>query len=210
MRFPGFSYLKENKEGGLRQAVLAAVAAFFSVFAYIAYLAKDRYTQLPIYSEPVVGMTIWRGYAKDADLWVIHTLLIGLPLLFVIFLSLIRIWDKVMADRRQASVVFGLSYLGALSMILADKRQGIPWLISVILLAVAYFLYVKLDLKLDKIKVRFLPFLLSPVFLLFARFTYRYEENGSYQTIRLYASGRSSPFWRTKSVFFSVEPSASV
>ncbi|MCR5419085.1 MAG: hypothetical protein K6E84_09245 [Lachnospiraceae bacterium] len=174
----------------MRQAVLAAVAAFFSVFAYIAYLAKDRYTQLPIYSEPVVGMTIWRGYAKDADLWVIHTLLIGLPLLFVIFLSLILIWDKVMADRRQASAVFGLSYLGALSMILADKKQGIPWLISVILLAGAYFLYVKLDLKLDKIKVRFLPFLLGPVFLLFARFTYRYEENGSYQTIRLYASGR--------------------
>ena len=125
----------------LRQAFFSSVAAIFSLFALLSLLAKRLYADLPKYPEAVVGMTIWRGYPKQADLQVARIVLFGLPLFFLLFVLLTRLWKKYLPGRRNAAIVVFMGYMASLLMILADKKSGAAYLILTVLLAAAYFLH---------------------------------------------------------------------
>ncbi len=122
----------------LIQALTAAAAAVFSMFALLYSLSDVFYGQKAHFSQLISSVTIWRGYPKQVDLTIVHALLIGLPILFVLFLLLEWFWMEKVPDGKKSGICFLSAYFAALWMIFADKPVGQEYVFLVIFLAMAY------------------------------------------------------------------------
>ncbi|MCR5281996.1 MAG: hypothetical protein K6E18_01385, partial [Lachnospiraceae bacterium] len=122
----------------LLQALTAAAAAVFSMFALLYSLSGIIYGKKAHFSQLISSVTIWRGYPKQVDLTIVHALLIGLPVLFVLFLLLEWFWMEKVPEGKKSGLFFLGGYFAALWMIFADKSVGQEYVFLVIVLALAY------------------------------------------------------------------------
>ncbi len=119
--------------------VFSALLSVLTLFAVLGGLVPEWYEQMPRYSEWICGVTTWSAYNKQADMRIVQTAMLGIPVLFLFFSALYVIWKSVMPERTQT---VGGAFLGFYLMILCLFYRGsagaVSWMILWWLLFAGY------------------------------------------------------------------------
>lgn len=142
----GISILSECNA---KEKVWSGVLSVFTLFALLSFVAPGWYGQMPSYSEWICGLTTWSGYNKQADMRVIQSILLGLPVLFLCFSFLLVFWKKkIQADNKEKmGLFFNIGYLLALGMFFAGKEYALCYLAVWTVLVTGYILLCFSDTK---------------------------------------------------------------
>ena len=108
-----------------KTGVWAAVYSCLTLFSVLAACLPSWYEKFPRIDELVCGQVIWTGYAKQADLLLVKCILVGVPLLFILFMGILC-WNRKKQYLNQTEcTILGGSYLGCL--ILGMLQPGNGW-----------------------------------------------------------------------------------
>ena len=80
--------------------VFSALLGVLTLFAILGMVAPGWYEQMPQYQEWICGVTTWSAYNKQADMRIVQTAILGIPVFFLFFAFCYVIWKSVMAARR--------------------------------------------------------------------------------------------------------------
>ena len=120
--------------------VLSALLSVLTLFAVLGVIAPGLYEQMPKYTEWICGLTTWSAYNKQADLYIVQSAMLGLPVLFLAIAFLYVLWKRVMAKQEQrAGVIFVTTYTVVLCMFYRGDANALSWLLIWITLFAGYF-----------------------------------------------------------------------
>lgn len=113
----------------------ALLAALFTVSGAVALFAPYLYERLPHYNEFIVGLTIWNGYFKKGDMWIVQGFLIGVPVLFLLFCKLFFWLEQIRERQTETSgVITALKIMYALILTSIFLRSPMRLELSVVFL----------------------------------------------------------------------------
>ncbi len=119
--------------------VFSALFGALTLFAVLGVVAPGLYEQMPEYTEWICGVTTWSAYNKQADMNLVQTAMIGLPVLFVLFAVIYVRWQKTMAAQSQvAGTAFATAYIVILCMVYRGNSAAIGWFLLWLCLWIGY------------------------------------------------------------------------
>ncbi|MBE5871481.1 MAG: hypothetical protein E7294_09510 [Lachnospiraceae bacterium] len=122
--------------------IVSLLASFLTTFAAIFYLSDKLYDRLPDYPEFIAGLTTFSAYPKQADLQVIRYALIGVFVLYWLFVLAFNIWSANFTMDKRISMCFTVIYFATLFCIFRQKEfvwDMILLLCTGVLLAIPVF-----------------------------------------------------------------------
>ncbi len=105
--------------------VFSALLGVLTLFAVLGEIVPGWYSLLPEYTEWICGVTTWSAYNKQADMRLIQTCILALPLLFLLFGVIYVGWNRRFRENaRQSGIVCGISYVTVLCMFYVDSPNA--------------------------------------------------------------------------------------
>lgn len=122
------------------EGLISALLSILTMFSVLPYLAESWYQSWPSYGELITGVTTWSGYNKQADLLVVYTILLGLPVLFLCFSYLIKLSQKYLkADDKNILWIWG-GYVLVAFLWMAQKPAALASTVIWIVLGISFVL----------------------------------------------------------------------
>lgn len=120
--------------------VFSALFGALTLFAILGVVAPGWYEQMPEYTEWICGDTTWSAYNKQADMSIVQSALIGVPVFFLLFACVYVLWKRTMAGISQtAGAVLATTYALILCMFFRGDAKAGEWLILWGCLFAGYF-----------------------------------------------------------------------
>lgn len=136
--------------------VLSALLSVLTLFAMLGNIALGIYGKLPEYTELICGITTWSGYNKQADLYLIQLVLIGLPCLFAVFAFVYMAWKRFWGSRTDGyGMVWISTYVAVLCLFFVKSRYALAYLMVWMVLFAGYHIAAR-----QKRSDRFVPALI--------------------------------------------------
>lgn len=124
--------------------VFSALLGVLTLFAILGRIVPGWYEQMPRYSEWICGLTTWSAYNKQADMRIVQSALLGIPVFFLLFASIYVCWKKVMAEKaKTAGAVMVCSYLSVLCLFYRGNQDAVLWMVLWWILFFGYFYLAK-------------------------------------------------------------------
>ncbi|MBU5430927.1 hypothetical protein KQI22_12795 [Kineothrix sp. MSJ-39] len=141
-------FFAQFKSLDLQTGIEAALGAVLTLFSIFSLSVKGWYDQLPVYKDLICGLTTWSGYNKQADLWLIRGAIIGLPLLFILFIWILlkvkparqNTGREEKTDREKAVYGFMIGYAAVLLMVLTQQKYMWQYAALYVVLLLGYLL----------------------------------------------------------------------
>ena len=102
--------------------IVSLLASFLTTFAAIFYLSDKLYDRLPEYSEFIAGLTTFSAYPKQADLQIIRYALIGVFVMYWLFVLAFNVWNTNFTMDKRISLCFTVIYFATLFCIFRQKE----------------------------------------------------------------------------------------
>lgn len=126
--------------------VFSALLSVLTLFAILGMIAPGWYGQMPRYSEWICGVTTWNAYNKQADMRIVQTAMMGIPVLFLVFAFLYVSWKRVVTEKtKDAGPVFLCTYFIVLCLFYRGDPSAVLWMILWCLLFIGYLYLAKRD-----------------------------------------------------------------
>ena len=119
--------------------VLSALLSVLTLFAMLGNIVPELYGKLPAYAELICGITTWSGYNKQADLYLIQMVLLGLPCLFAVFAFVYMAWKRFWRSRGEGcGTVWTVTYVAVLCLFFVKNRYAVVYLMIWMVLFAGY------------------------------------------------------------------------
>lgn len=120
--------------------VFSVLFGTLTLFAILGIVAPGLYEKMPTYSEWICGVTTWSAYNKQADMRLIQSAMIGIPVFFLLFACIYVLWKRVASGASPvAGPVFATAYAVVLCMFFRGDEGATGWFLLWIFLFAGYF-----------------------------------------------------------------------
>lgn len=121
-----------------KTGVWAAMISCLTLFSILAACVPGWYESLPSMEELVCGQVIWTGYEKQVDLTIVKCVILGLPVLFILFYGIACFcrWKEWIDSNERVLIAGG--YLIGVVLVLLQREIAWQYLISYAVLLIGY------------------------------------------------------------------------
>ncbi len=120
--------------------VFSVLFGALTLFAVLGIVAPGLYGQMPNYTEWICGVTTWSAYNKQADMSMVQSTIIGIPVFFLLFACIYVLWKRMAVGASPvAGYVFATTYAAVLCMFYRGDKGAAGWLLLWLCLFAGYF-----------------------------------------------------------------------